>query len=203
MTTNSAKATSIILKSVIDEYNARVLINGGSKVLASSTAVATSLAEATEPVRTPYGPTITIADRGSDNEDPSVVPGPRPGITPVDALPMDHFTHAVFGIDGEDPKFVLQGLKHMVYALRPKGVAIVISLRQASGEAKEDGSVTLGLEEKIKYQSRGKLESLADVLYHAGFERGKIRSVDRSADVDGTKVEAEVVLAMKWDQLTA
>lgn len=35
-----------------------------------------------------------------------------------------------------------------------------------------------------------------------GFERGKIRSFEKSSDAGGKKVDAEVVLAMKWDQLT-
>nr|POE49314.1 hypothetical protein CFP56_32464 [Quercus suber] len=203
MSTNAQKATDLFVRSVVEEYSARLSIDGGSRILTSSAQVAVSVANATESIRVPHGPMLTIADRGTRSEDPSIVPGGNTTLTPVDALPMDHFTHAFFGIDGEDPKIVLQGLKHMVYALRPKGVALVVALKQASGEQAADGSVTLGLEEKIQYQSRGRLENLEDVVYHAGFERGKIRGFERKVEVDGNQVEAEIVLAMKWDQLTA
>ena len=87
--------------------------------------------------------------------------------------------------------------------MQPKAIAIVISLKLESGQAEgQDDAFTISMEDKIKYQSKGKVESLSDVLYHAGFERGKIRSFDKSVEVDGKKVEAEVVLVKKWDQLS-
>jgi len=196
-------ATDNLLRQVLDEYGGRISIDGGSKILTSGTDVATSIAEATTAVRTPYGPTITIASTTPEKEDAGAIPGGNASISPLAELKMDHFTHAVFGVASEDPKYILQGLKHMVYALQPKGIAIVISLKQRTGEADEQGKFTVGLEDKIKYQSRGKAEKLTDVLEYAGFERGKIRSFEMATEVRGEKVEAEVVLAMKWDQLTA
>ena len=203
--TDSRKATSELLRQTLAEYGGRISIDGGSIILASDTNVATSIAETTENIRTPYGPSITIAQRSPDTaEDASKVPGGNADVKPVNDLKMDYFTHAVFGVNAEDPKFILTGLKHMLYALRPKGVAIVISLKQDTGKAEgSDDTFNVGLEDKIKYQSRGKADKLVDVLYYAGFERGKIRSFDKAAEIDGQKVEAEVVLAMKWDQLTA
>lgn len=118
---------------------------------------------------------------------------------------MDHYTHAVFGVQSEDPKFILSGLKYVKYALRPKGYAVVISVRMESKQLGEgdDGKFQVGLEDKLKYQSKGKVNSLSEVLEYAGFEKGRVRSFEKSASVEGKEVRAEVVLAMKWDQLTA
>ena len=115
---------------------------------------------------------------------------------------MDHYSHAVFGLSAEDPKYVLEGLRHMIYAMQPKAISIVIQIKQESGEER-DGQFTVDLVDKMKYQSKGKVNSLSDVLEYAGFERGKIRSFEKTSEVGGQKVEAEVVLAMKWDQLNA
>ncbi|KAI6840450.1 hypothetical protein KC332_g1191 [Hortaea werneckii] len=141
---------------------------------------------------------------------------------PLDALTakMDHFTHAVFIVNGtEDPKFVMQGFKWMHYTLRPKGVAVVVALKVESGKSEgsadggggdggdgggEQSGFTVGLEDKILYQTKGKAKGLGDVLEFAGFERGKIRSweVETEGVFGGRKREGNVVLAMKWDQLT-
>lgn len=202
--TSTQPPTTDILRQVLSEWGGRINIDAGSKLLVSDTDIAATIGESTKDIRTPYGPTITVATRGSDRQDASKVPeGVLVSLEPLDSLfpKMDYFTHAVFGINSEDPKFVLEGLKWMKYALKPKGIAIVISIKQTSGEA-SDGQLKVDLEDKIKYQSKGKVESLKDVLEIAGFERGKIRSLEMTSE-GAEKVEAQVVLAMKWDQLTA
>lgn len=203
--TSSKSAITDILQQVLNEYGSRVNIDSASKILVSDADIAAQLAEATKDIRTPFGPSITVATRGSGNEDASKIPaGAIVTMEPLESLTpkMDFFTHSVFGIDGEDPKYVLDGLKWMKYALRPKGVAIVISLKHETGEA--DGEFKVDLEDKIKYQSKGKVNSLTDVIEVAGFERGKIRAMEMSTEAGGQgKVDAQVVLAMKWDQLTA
>ncbi|KAK5114753.1 hypothetical protein LTR85_010066 [Meristemomyces frigidus] len=196
--------TADILRQVLSEWGGRINIDAGAKLLVSDADIAAVIAESTKDIRTPYGPTITVATRGSGSEDASKIPeGVQVSLEPLDSLTskMDFFTHAVFGVNSEDPKFVLEGLKWMKYALKPKGIAIVVSLKQKTGEA-ADGQLKVDLEDKIKYQSRGKAESLKDVLEFAGFERGKIRSLEMTSQ-GAEKVEAQVVLAMKWDQLTA
>ncbi|KAK4546640.1 hypothetical protein LTR36_001857 [Oleoguttula mirabilis] len=196
--------TTDILRQVLTEWGGRVNIDAGSKLLVSDTKIAAAIGESTKDIRTPYGPTITVATRGSGTDDASGIPeGVQVSLEPLDSLSpkMDYFTHAIFGLNGEDPKFVLEGLKWMKYALQPKGIAIVISLKQRSGEA-ADGQLQVDLDDRIKYQSRGKVGSLKDVLEWAGFERGKIRSMEMTSQ-GAEKVEAQVVLAMKWDQLTA
>jgi hypothetical protein len=200
----SDQAIPDILNQLLCEYGSRISIDGGSSILASDPSIASAIAQATRDVRTPYGPSITIATRSGQDapSDLSSIEGGNVSTEDVDRLKMDHFTHAVFGVRSEDPKFVLQGLKHMIYALRPKGVAIVISIKQQSGQGQGE-QFNVALEDKIKFQSKGKAEKLTDVLEYAGFERGKIRSFERSSEVNGEKVEAEVVLAMKWDQLNA
>jgi len=196
-----------ILRQVLISYSARLSIDGGSKLLVSDAEIATQIADSTKDVRTPFGPTLTIATRGSEEGSAGKIPeGVNCNAEALDNLTskMDYFTHAVFGVNSEDPKFVLEGLKWMKYALKPKGIAIVISIKHATEQA-GDGQFTVGLEDKIKYQSKGKASSLTDVLEYAGFERGKIRSTDVTSEqeYEGKKVEAQVVLAMKWDQLTA
>ncbi|RMX90390.1 hypothetical protein D0869_00142 [Hortaea werneckii] len=229
-------ATSDILRQVFAEYSSRLSIDGGSKLLVSDTATALQIADVTKDIRTPYGPRITIATRGQETASPSssssgsVEGGPTPSAVPEDlnctaepldslTAKMDHFTHAVFVVNGtEDPKFVMQGFKWMHYALRPKGVAIVVALKVESGKSEgngedgggsgggggEEGGFTVGLEDKILYQTKGRAKGLGDVLEFAGFERGKIRSweVGTEGVFGGRKREGNVVLAMKWDQLT-
>ncbi|KAK5137879.1 hypothetical protein LTR08_006648 [Meristemomyces frigidus] len=201
---DSILPASDILRQVLEEYSSRISIDSGSKLLVSDIDIAAQIAESTKDIRTPYGPTITVATRGSGTQDASKIPsGVQVSLEPLESLTpkMDHFTHAVFAVNSEDPKVVLEGLRWMRHALRPKGIAIVISLKQGSGEGK-DGQFMLDLEDKIKYQSRGKVSTLTDVLEIAKFERGKIRAMEmRSSGPEG--VEAQVVLAMKWDQLTA
>lgn len=120
---------------------------------------------------------------------------------------MDHYTHAVFGVSGEDPKYIFGGIKHTIYALQPKGYAVVIALKQetkqvSTGEG--EGEFQVSLDDKMKYQSKGRINNLEDALHYAGFERGRVKKLeDKKAVVDGQDVEAQVFLAMKWDQLTA
>lgn len=163
--------------------------------------VAKALYEETESIRNSFGPKIVVASRGENDPDVSGMEGVS--VKPLESLEMDTYTHAVFGLSGEDPKIILKGLQWMIHALQPKGIAIVTSLRIEAGKAEgEDGQYSIGLEDKMLYQSKGKISSLSDVLQYAGFEKGKIRSHERSTEVEGKKTEAEVVLAMKWDQLT-
>lgn len=198
---STSKEILAILSQVIDEYGDRLSIHGGSNVLVSDAGIARSLYEATESVRTPFGPTMTVAEQGQP--DPSTIEGlPNTSVEAADKLKMDHYTHAVFGVRGEDPKYIFGGLKHTIFALQPKGYALVIVLKQESKKL-EDGSFEVSLEDKMAYQSKGRITSMDDCLYHVGFERGKVRSFDKTADVDGKHVEAKVFLAMKWDQLTA
>ena len=89
----------------------------------------------------------------------------------------------------------------MITAMQPKGVAIVIAVKQESKQVEGD-DYTLSLEDKMTYQSKGKLQTLQDVLEFAGFEKGKIRSFQKSTKIDGKEYEAEVILARKWDQLS-
>ena len=68
---------------------------------------------------------------------------------------------------------------------------MVVALKQTP----EEGDFV----QRMQGQSKGRVGSLGDVLDWAGFERGKIRSMERGEG----ETAAEVVLAMKWDQLTA
>ena len=196
---NSEKATADILNQVLDEYGPRIKFDGASKILVSDASIAKTVHTAVQDISTPYGPKITVASRG---EEQSSNLQDIADVKSLESLEMDYYTHAIFGLAGEDPKFILEGFKWMIYALRPKGVAIVTSLKLQTGQEGQDGQFTVGLEEKMMYQSKGKVGKLSDVLEYAGFERGKIRSHERTSETGGEKVEAEVVLAMKWDQLT-
>lgn len=199
--TDTSAATAKVLKETLEEYAPKLPIHYNAKVLVSDANVARTIYEHTAGVRNTFGPKIIIASRGEENP-PDVSSMEGVSVKSLEALEMDTYSHAVFGLAGEDPKFILKGLQWMIHALQPKGVAIVTSLKIESGEAGEGGQFKVGLEEKMLYQSKGKIGKLTDVLEYAGFEKGKIRSHERSAEVGGQKVEAEVVLAMKWDQLT-
>ncbi|KAK3698047.1 hypothetical protein LTR37_017163 [Vermiconidia calcicola] len=199
--TDYNKETADVLNQVLQEWGPRVNLQYNSKVLVSDGNVAKTIYAATEPFRNSFGPSITIASRGQDIGDVSNLQGVTS--KPLEELEMDTYTHAIFGLSGEDPKFILEGLKWMIYALQPKGIAIITSIKVQSGEAEgQEGQFNLGLEERMLFQSKGKIGKLPDVLEYAGFERGKIRSHERTTDAGGKKTEAEVVLAMKWDQLT-
>ena len=201
--TAAQKATSTILRQILDEYGTGINLTASSKLLTSDANVARALASATEDIRTPFGPIITIAVRDSQQAESvaKVIDDiPHASKTDVKDLAMDFFTHAVFGVEGEDPKIVYEGLKYVIFSLQPKGVGIVVALRQETGQTEEGFSVDL--DDKIKYQSRGRLEDLQDVVRFVGFETGKIRRLDRSVDVDGKTVQAQVMLTRKWDQLT-
>lgn len=200
--TDTEKSIADVFQQVWSDYAGRISIDGGSKVLVSDANVANAIYRATEPVRTPYGPEITVARRGVQGEEESRLPD-KAKYKNVDSLDFDHYSHAIFGLASEDPKFIMQGLKAMITAMRPKGVAVVISLKTESGQAGADGQVSVSLEDKMQYQSKGKISKLTDVMEYAGFEKGKIRTFDKSTEVGGKKTEAEVVLAMKWDQLSA
>ncbi|KAI7583002.1 hypothetical protein KC343_g20098, partial [Hortaea werneckii] len=189
MTTAQDSPTADILRQVFAEYSSRLSIDGASQLLVSDTPTALQIADLTKELRTSYGPHITIATRGT--EPSSSGSGPAPAMSspvpdelncttePLDSLTakMDHFTHAVFIVQGtEDPKFVMQGLKWMHYALRPKGVAVVVALKVESGKSQADGDsgegkgsvgdgsggreveggFTVGLEDKILYQTKGR-----------------------------------------------
>ena len=67
----NGKATSAFLNQVLDEYGPRISIDGGSAVLVSDANIANALYKAVEPIRTPAGPTITVAKRGLPGEEES------------------------------------------------------------------------------------------------------------------------------------
>ncbi|PPJ53948.1 hypothetical protein CBER1_05817 [Cercospora berteroae] len=203
---STSKQILAILQQVIDEFGPRLNIHGGSKVLVSDSSIAQALYELTEPVRTPFGPTLTVASQEQPDQS-QVSHIPNATVLAADKLAMDHYTHAVFGVSGEDPKYIFGGIKHTIYALQPKGYAVVIALKQetkqvSAGEG--EGEFQVSLNDKMKYQSKGRINNLEDALYYAGFERGRVKKLeDKKAVVDGQDVEAQVFLAMKWDQLTA
>ncbi|GIZ42894.1 hypothetical protein CKM354_000614200 [Cercospora kikuchii] len=203
---STSKQILAILQQVIDEFGSRLNIHGGSKVLVSDSSIAQALYELTEPVRTPFGPTLTVASQEQPDQS-QVSHIPNATVLAADKLAMDHYTHAVFGVSGEDPKYIFGGIKHTIYALQPKGYAVIIALKQetkqvSAGEG--EGEFQVSLDDKMKYQSKGRINNLEDALYYAGFERGRVKKLeDKKAVVDGQDVEAQVYLAMKWDQLTA
>ena len=198
-------AYSTVLQHIIDDFGDRLKLDAGSKVLVSDPNIAQALYERTEDVRTPFGPLLTIASREQQDASPSDSQLPKnTDQIAADDLKMDHYTHAIFGVSSEDPKYVLEGLKHMIYAMQPKGYAVVIALKQTTGQQGDDGNFVVDLVDKMKYQSKGRIEKFTDVLEFAGFERGRIKSLEPvRVSVGDREVEAEVVLAMKWDQLSA
>lgn len=56
----------------------------------------------------------------------------------------------------------------MIQAMRPKGLAVVISVKVETGAEAEGGGKVVGLEDKLKYQSKGKIQKLSEVLEYAG-----------------------------------
>ena len=197
---DTSKATADVINQVVDQYGLKLGFDHMSKILCSDANVARTMYEATKQHRTSYGPQIVIASRGSEGENASDLEGIAT-LKPLEQLEMDYYSHTVWGLANEDPKTILQGFKWMIHSLRPKGIAIVTSLKQKSGEG-EEGQYSVGLEEKMLYQSKGKIGKLSDVLEYAGFERGKIRSQEKTTEAGGEKTDAEVVLAINWDQLT-
>lgn len=194
------KATADLIQQVIEEYGGRLKFNITSKILCSDATVARAMYEGSKEYRSSYGPQIVIASRGPESGSSSNLDGIATSKA-LDDLEMDYYTHAVWGLAGEDPKTILQGFKYMIHALAPKGIAIVTSQKVKTGEG-EDGQYSVGLEEKMLYQSKGKIGSISDVLEYAGFEKGKIRSQEKTTEAGGEKIDAEVVLAINWDQLT-
>jgi hypothetical protein len=169
---DSAQATADILKQVLEEYSARLRIAHNANILVSDANVANTLYEETKSIRNSYGPKIIIASRGENDPDVSGMEGVS--VKPLESLEMDTYTHSVFGLSGEDPKTILKGLQWMIHALQPKGIAIVTSLKIEAGKAEGEGEYNVGLEEKMLYQSKGKIGKLTDVLEYAGFEKGRL-----------------------------
>lgn len=197
---DNAKATADLINQVVEEYGGKLKFDHTSKILCSDANVARAMYEGSKDYRSSFGPQIVIASRGPESGSSANLDGIAT-IKALDDLEMDYYTHAVWGLAGEDPKTILTGFKYMIHALRPKGIALVTSLKQKS-EQGEDGQYSVGLEEKMLYQSKGKISNLGDVLEYAGFERGKIRSQEKTTEAGGEKMDAEVVLAINWDQLT-
>jgi len=182
-----------ILTTVLEEFKARLSIDGSSRILVTDATVAKHLVDMTKDISTPYGPKFTIATAepgaASNAEDlgPNVATESIQDLTPK----MDHFTHAITDVSRASGKTCMEIMKWAKYALQPKGILVVVALKRTE----EEGDFV----ERMKGQSKGRVNSLGDVLEWAGFERGKIKSMDRGQG----ETEAEAVLAMKWDQLTA
>jgi len=187
-----------ILTNLLNEFSSRLSIDGSSRILVTDATVARHLVEMTKSIATPFGPkfTIAVAEPGAsvdvDDLGPNVI---TEQITDMTGK-MDTFTHAVTDVSRASGRTCMEIMKWAKYALQPKGILVVVALKQT-----EDGGKELG--ERLKGESKGRVAGLGDVLEFAGFERGKIKVMDRTANVDGKEAEAEVVLAMKWDQLTA
>jgi len=182
-----------ILTTLLEEFKARLSIDGSSRILVTDATVAKHLVDMTKDISTPYGPKFTIATAepgaASNAEDlgPNVATESIQDLTPK----MDHFTHAITDVSRASGKTCMEIMKWAKYALQPKGILVVVALKRTE----EEGDFV----ERMKGQSKGRVNSLGDVLEWAGFERGKIKSMDRGQG----ETEAEAVLAMKWDQLTA
>ncbi len=184
-----------ILLDVLTEFKDRVSIDGGSRILVTDATIAKVVSDMVADISTPYGPKFTIATAGpitsSGSSQESL--GPLIAHESIADLQskMDHFTHALTDVSYADGKTAMEIMKWAKYALQPKGICVVVALKET-----EQGKFT----ERMQSQSKNRISNLSDILEWAGFERGKIRGMERSA---GNGKEAEVVLAMKWDQLTA
>ncbi|KAK3109986.1 hypothetical protein LTR53_016193 [Teratosphaeriaceae sp. CCFEE 6253] len=185
-----------ILTSVLEEFKDRLSIDGSSRILLTDATVAKHLVALTRDISTPYGPTFTIATAEpgaatSPGEQEDL--GPNVEVKQIADLTgkMDHFTHALTDVSRASGKTCMEIMKWAKYALQPKGILVVVALKRTEAEG--------DFVERMQGQSKGRVSSLGDVLEWAGFERGKVRSMTRGEGAG----EAEVVLAMKWDQLTA
>ncbi|KAK5708129.1 hypothetical protein LTR97_000669 [Elasticomyces elasticus] len=187
-----------ILTNLLNEFSARLSIDGSSRILVTDATVARHLVEMTRSIATPYGPKFTIASAEPGVPQDVGDLGPNvmtEQITNMDGK-MDHFTHAVTDVSLASGRTCMDIMKWAKYALKPKGILVVVALKQPEEGGKE-------LADRLRGESKGRVSGLGDVLEYAGFERGKIKVMERNAEVYGKAVEAEVVLAMKWDQLTA
>ncbi|KAK1811171.1 hypothetical protein LTR12_014468 [Friedmanniomyces endolithicus] len=183
-----------VLTAVLEEFAARLNIDGSSRILVTDPTLARHLVETTRPIATAHGPKFTIAVAGpqtptSTGEDlgPNVT---TELITELEGK-MDHFTHALADVSLASGKTCMEIMKWARYALQPKGILVAVALLK-TGDGRELG-------ERLRGESKGRVGGLGDVLDFAGFERGKVRVMERG-EGEG---RAEVVLAMKWDQLTA
>ncbi|KAK3676271.1 hypothetical protein LTR78_004022 [Recurvomyces mirabilis] len=183
-----------ILLDILTEYKDRIAIDGSSRILVTDATVAQKLAEQHKDISTPYGPTFTVASaaggagEGTKTEDL----GQNITVEAMDSLmpKMDYFTHAITDVSLADGKTVMEIMKWAKYALKPKGIAVVVALKRTeAGEFKE----------RMLAQSKQRIADLGDIFEFAGFETGKVRRLERGSG----EAEAEVVLGMKWDQLTA
>ncbi|KAK5105649.1 hypothetical protein LTR62_002633 [Meristemomyces frigidus] len=185
-----------ILLDVLTEYHARLSIDYSSHILVTSPALAKTLAERYSDISTPYGPKFTVATVGPDTASSASageteVLGQNVTTEPMEGLmgKMDFFTHAITDVSLASGGTVMEVMKWANYALRPKGIAVVIAM-EAVPEMKGGR-----FGERMKAESKGRVAGLVEIFEYAGFETGKVRRVER----DG----AQVVIGMKWDQLTA
>ncbi|KAK0941027.1 hypothetical protein LTR29_007445 [Friedmanniomyces endolithicus] len=186
-----------ILTAVLEEFAARLNIDGSSRILITDPTLAHHLVEMTRPIATAYGPKFTIAVANGPTQTPTATGGEDLGpnvttelITALESK-MDHFTHALADVSLASGKTCMEIMKWARYALQPKGILVAVALLKTA-EGRELG-------ERLRGESKGRVGGLGDVLDFAGFERGKVRVMERG-EGEG---KAEVVLAMKWDQLTA
>ncbi|KAK1066111.1 hypothetical protein LTR33_011673 [Friedmanniomyces endolithicus] len=188
-----------ILTSVLEEFAARLNIDGSSRILVTDPTLARHLVEMTRPIATAYGPKFTIAVASAGpQQTPSATSGEGdlgPNVTTelITAMEskMDHFTHALADVSLASGKTCMEIMKWARYALQPKGIFVAVALLK-TGDGRELG-------ERLRGESKGRVGGLGDVLDFAVFERGKVRVMERG-EGEG---RAEVVLSMKWDQLTA
>ncbi|KAK0901143.1 hypothetical protein LTR57_020285 [Friedmanniomyces endolithicus] len=187
-----------ILTSVLEEFAARLNIDGSSRILVTDPTLARHLVEMTRPIATAYGPKFTIAVAAPQQNPPATSTaegdlGPNVTTELITELEgkMDHFTHALADVSLASGKTCMEIMKWARYALQPKGILVAVALLK-TGDGRELG-------QRLRGESKGRLGGLGDVLDFAGFERGKVRVMERG-EGEG---RAEVVLAMKWDQLTA
>ncbi|KAK1057253.1 hypothetical protein LTR74_014304 [Friedmanniomyces endolithicus] len=184
-----------VLTAVLEEFAARLNIDGSSRILVTDPTLARHLVEMTRPIATAYGPKFTIAVAGPQPATSTGTEDLGPNVTTelITELEgkMDHFTHALADVSLASGKTCMEIMKWARYALQPKGILVAVALLK-TGDGRELG-------ERLRGESKGRVGGLGDVLDFAGFERGKVRVMERG-EGEG---KAEVVLAMKWDQLTA
>ncbi|TKA73338.1 hypothetical protein B0A55_06780, partial [Friedmanniomyces simplex] len=150
-TTTTTNPGLTILTNLLQEFAARLSIDGSSRLLVTDPTVARHLVEMTREIATAYGPKFTIAVAGEPHPSTDGVEelGPNVSAERIEDLTgkMDHFTHAVADVSLASGRTCMEVVKWAKYALQPKGVLVVVALkRMGGGEGTGDGEGEEGVE---------------------------------------------------------
>ena len=180
-----------LLRDILDEWSAKLGVNGSSRVAVSDMKTADTLVRWTQDAHKDLPWCINVSAKASAESELNPKLQKQANISTVSKIQDDYFTHVFSHINANRANETLKVLKNAYYALIPKGIAVITCSKDNRLQdifatvVKENGQIETP-QEAGKAFTETELRNLSE---DAQFERGKTRWLDRRLVIKGEELQ--------------